>query len=229
MNSETDYEDEVTSLFIEQEIHEEVKKYSEREDTPEFNRRKLEKQIFSYYKDTQFYYLNSDRLVEICDSINNIDMDGEEFAHLRVLKFFLINGIEKVFYGLTDQYFRFALSGIVIYLNNKSLPVVEIIYQIIIKHLVGNTEWNKLLAPISTPKRSFFSRFKGKETNSPTSISESMFPEISETIKKSVEEKEKELKKTVGGEIEGIVSTTIKKKVSGSIKSRIKGFFKKKK
>ena len=230
MNDETDYEDEVNALFIEQEIYEEVKKYSEKEDSPVINRRKIEKQIFSYYKDTQFYYLDNDRLEEICNYINNnIDTEGPEFAHLRVLKFFLINGIEKVYYGLTDQYFRFVLSGLIIYMNNKSLPVVEIIYQIIIKHLVGNTDWSKPLGPTSSPKKSFFSFFKGKETNSSSSISATMFPEVSGIIKKSVEEKEKELKKTVGGEIEGIVSTTIKKKVSGSIKSKIKGIFKKKK
>ena len=230
LNNETSYEEEVNTLFIEQEIYEEVKKYSEKEDSPVINRRKLEKQIFSYYKDTQFYYLDSDRLVEICDSIDNIDMDGQEFEHLRVLKFFLINGVEKVYYGLTDQYFRFVLSGLVMYLNSKSLPVVEIVYQIIIKHLVGNTDWNKPLAPINTPKKSIFSFFKGKESSSSTSsVSVSMFPEVNEIIKKSVEVKEKELKKTVGGEIEGIVSTTIKKKVSGSIKSRIKGIFKKRK
>ena len=103
------------------------------------------------------------------------------------------------------------------------------VYQIIIKHLVGNVEWNKPINQAPTPKKSIFSFFKGKETSVPTSLSSDMFKEVNEIIKKSVEIKEKELKKTVGGEIEGIVSTTIKKKVSGSIKSRIKGFFKKKK
>ena len=229
LNDSTDYEDEVNSLFIEQEIYEEVKKYSEKEESEPINRHKIEKLILRYYNDTQNYYLDKDKLVALSESFE--DIDKKELPHLYVLKFFLINGIEKVYYGLTEQYFRFVLSGLSIYLENKSIPVLEIIYQIIIKNLVGNTNWSKPLAPIPSAKKSIFSIFKGKEDrdNAPSSLSASMFNEINDIVKKSVEEKELELKKTVGGEIEGIVSTTIKKKVSGSIKSRIRNIFKKKK
>ena len=229
INSETDYEDEVTSLFIEQEIYEEVKKYSEREDTPEFNRRKLEKQIISYYKDTQFYCSDNDKLAEFAKTVNDIDINLDELAHLYVLKFFLVNYLEQVYHGLPMQYFRFALCGLSIYMNTHSLMAVEVVYQIIIKHLVGNVEWNKPINQAPTPKKSIFSFFKGKETSGPTSLSSDMLKEVDQIVKKSIEVKEKELKKTVGGEIEGIVSTTIKKKVSRSIKSKIKNFFKKKK
>ena len=229
VNSDIDHEDEVNNLFIEQEIYEAVKKYSEKEDSPVINRRKVEKQILSYYKDTQFYYLDNDKIVELCNAISNIEIDKKEQPNLYVLKFFLINGVEKVYYGLTDQYFRFVLTGLVIYLNKQSLPVVDIVYQIIIKHLVGNSNWNKPLNPTSTPKKSIFSFFKGKETSSQATVSSAMFNDVNEIIKKSVEEKELDLKRTVGGELEGIVSTTIKKKVSGSIKSKIKNIFKKKK
>ena len=229
MNDSTDHEDEVNMLFIEQEIYEEVKKYSEKEDVV-INRRKIEKQILRYYLDTHYYYLDNNKLVELSETINNIDIDKKELPHLYVLKFFLINAVEKVYYGLADQYYRFVLTALTIYLENKSSEIVEIVYQIVIKSLVGNTDWSKPLAPIAAPKKSIFSLFKNKNNNNTqTSLAASMFADANEIIKKSVEEKEKELKRTVGGEIEGIVSTTIKKKVSGSIKSKIKGFFIKKK
>ena len=230
MNDSTDYEDEVNMLFIEQEIYEEVKKYSEKEEYLSFNRRKMEKQILRYYNDTLYYYLDNNRLVELSEAINSLDIDKKEKSHLFVLKFFLVNGVEKAYYGLSDQYFRFVLSGLSIYLEHKSLEAVEIVYQIVIKSLVGNTTWNKPLGPIQSNKKSIFSFFRNKNNyDSPSSLSSLMFNDVNEIITKSVEEKEKELKKTVGGEIEGIVSTTIKKKVSGSIKSKIKGFFIKKK
>ena len=229
VNSSIDYEDEVNMLFIEQEIYEETKKYSEKEESLPINRRKVEKQILSFYKDTQFYYLDRDRLIELSEAINEIDIDKKSSSSLYVLKFFLVNALEQVYFGLNDQYFRFVLCALTLYLRTNSLPIVEIVYQIIIKSLVGNTEWNKPLAPIPSAKKSVFSLFKNKNNNTQTSLSITMFNAVDEIIKKSVEEKEQEMKRTIGGEIEGIVSTTIKKKVSGSIKSKIKGFFKKKK
>lgn len=230
VNESHDLEDEVTSLFIEQEIYESVKKYSEQDNVPEINRRKLEKQLFNYYVDSLYYYKNNNKLVELANKINQIDVKEDEYQHLYVLKFFLVNYVEKTFVGLSDEYIRFVLAGLVHYLDYKLVPAIDVIYRIIIKHLVNNKEWSKQVNVAPTKeKKSIFSFFKkDKEKETPETVSSSMYNEVNQIVTQSVASMEKELKKTVSGEIEGIVSDTIKKKVSGSIRSKIRGFFHKK-
>ena len=232
VNESYDLEEEVTSLFIEQEIYEAVKKYSEQDASIEINRRKLEKQLFNYYSDSLYYYKNNNKLIELANEVNQIETKEDNYQHLYVLKFFLANQVEKTYVGLTNQYFRFVLAGLSHYLDHQQMSAIDVIYRIIIKHLVNNKDWNKQLNVASTSeKKSFFSFFKkgSKEKETPETVSGSMFNEVNQIVSASVELMEKELKKTVSGEIEGIVSDTIKKKVTGSIRSRIRGFFHRKK
>lgn len=229
INGSVNRQQDVTALFIEQEIYEAIKKYSEKNEGP-LNRRKMEKRLLAYYNDSFDYYQDNNKLADLYKEVNQINVESDEYHHLLVLKFFLANQVEKTYVGLSEECLRFALSGLAMFKDYKTLQVVDIVYSIIIKHLVNNKDWNKLVTtPTNTQKKSIFSIFKSKEVETPNTVSGGMFNEVNEIVSKSIKEAELELKKTVSGEIEGIVSETIKKKVSGSIKSRIKGFFIRKK
>ena len=228
-NGSTNYEEEVIALFVEHEICDIVKRYSEKDDSLVTNRRRLEKALIAYYGDTLYYYQDNDALLKLYNDITQLEVNEKLYPHFTVLKFFLLNEIEKVYFGLSSQYFRFVLCGLSFYRDYQWMHVVDMIYDIIIKGLPSNKDWNKPVNPNSNSgKKSFFSFLKGKDNNDPQNSLEAMLNQVSAIINKSVEENQNNASSTVTGEIESLVSNTIKKKVTGSIKSRIKNIFKKK-
>ena len=229
-NNNADHEEEVNQLFIEHEIYDVIKQYAAKERHTVIRRRKLEKKLLRYYNYTLDYYRDNNALNDLFDAIEVLGLDKNEYPHVYVLKFFLINYIEQVYVGLNVQYIRFVLCALDYYRDTKYLPATDMVYRTIIKHLTKNSVWNKLISEIGQEKKSFFSMFKGNSnTEADKTISKKMYNDVYNIITKSIEEYEEELKKTIGGEIESIVSSTIKKKVHGSLKSKFKNIFKKKK
>ena len=231
-NNNMDHEEEVNKLFIEHEIYDVIKQYAAKERHTLIRRRQLEKKLLRYYNDTLDYYRDNNELNDLYNAIEVLGLDKNEYPHMYVLRFFLINYIEQVYVGLTVQYIRFVLCALRYYKDTSYMPVTEMVYRTIIKHLTKNSVWNKPINEIRQEKKSFFSSlFKGNSNNTEldNSYSKKMYNDVYNIITNSIEEYEEELKKTIGGEIESIVSSTIKKKVRGSLRTRFKNIFKKKK
>ena len=228
-NNNEDHEEEVNKLFVEQEIYEVIKKQAYAEKHTTIKRRKLERQLLRYYENTLDYYRDNNKLTELYDDIEILGLDKKEYPHLFVLEFFLINYIEQVYVGLNNQYMRFVLCGLSNYRDTNYMPVIDMVYHVIIKHLYKNKEWDKPLNTLSEEKRSFFSFLKKEQKEEELSTTKKKYNDVKIIIQEGIEEFEEESKKTIGGEIESIVSSTIKKKVHGSLKNKFKNIFKKKK